>query len=302
MGSDSAKSAKLCEKASFIFSYFEKNSIRLTMASLINDEPNETGFQFDNVKRNAFLAKQANMAFPKATKTGTTICGAVFKGGVIVGADTRATGGDIVANKNCQKIHPLAPNMVCCGAGTAADCDKVTEMISSQLELLRLNSDRQQRVKTANRLFQQMLFRYQGHIGAYLILAGVDFEGSHLYTIHAHGSSSKVPYSAMGSGSLAAISILEEGWHADMEEEAAKKLVRDAIVAGIINDMGSGSTVDIAVLKPNDVIDYLRPYEKIVSKGERKGSYKFAKGTTAVLSTKVVEIEDVEVRSIPMET
>ena len=262
------------------------------------------------------------MAFPKATKTGTTICGAVFKGGVVVGADTRATGGDIVANKNCQKIHPLAPNMVCCGAGTAADCDKVTEMISSQLELLRylltdnsckpnvlnfnfifrLNSDRQQRVKTANRLFQQMLFRYQGHIGAYLILAGVDFEGSHLYTIHAHGSSSKVPYSAMGSGSLAAISILEEGWHADMEEEAAKKLVRDAIVAGIINDMGSGSTVDIAVLKPNDVIDYLRPYEKIVSKGERKGSYKFAKGTTAVLSTKVVEIEDVEVRSIPMET
>jgi len=107
------------------------------MASLINDEPNETGFQFDNVKRNAFLANSAHMTFPKATKTGTTICGAVFKGGVVVGADTRATGGDIVANKNCQKIHPLAPNMVCCGAGTAADCDKVTEMISSQLELLR---------------------------------------------------------------------------------------------------------------------------------------------------------------------
>lgn len=83
------------------------------------------------------MANSAHMTFPKATKTGTTICGAVFKGGVVVGADTRATGGDIVANKNCQKIHPLAPNMVCCGAGTAADCDKVTEMISSQLELLR---------------------------------------------------------------------------------------------------------------------------------------------------------------------
>ena len=52
------------------------------------------------------------------TKTGTTICGAVYKGGVVVGADTRATGGDIVADKNCMKIHPLAPNMVCCGAGT----------------------------------------------------------------------------------------------------------------------------------------------------------------------------------------
>merc|ERR1712227_1076243 len=230
------------------FSFISKRlSKGLTMASLINDEPNETGFQFDNVKRNAFLAKQAHMAFPKATKTGTTICGAVFKGGVVVGADTRATAGDIVADKNCNKIHPLAPNMVCCGAGTAADCDKVTDMIGSQLKLLRLNSDRQQKVATANRLFKQMLFRYQGYIGAYLILAGVDFHGPHLYTIHAHGSTSKVPYTSMGSGSLAATAILEEGWKPDME---------------------SGSTVDIAVLKPNDMIDYIRPYEKLVQKGE----------------------------------
>jgi len=36
----------------------------------------------------------------------------VFKDGVVLGADTRATGGDIVADKNCMKIHPLAPNMV----------------------------------------------------------------------------------------------------------------------------------------------------------------------------------------------
>ena len=36
---------------------------------------------------------------PKMTKTGTTICGVVFNGGVVVGADTRATGGDVVAGK-----------------------------------------------------------------------------------------------------------------------------------------------------------------------------------------------------------
>merc|ERR1739849_688 len=82
--------------------------------------------------------------------------------------------------------------------------------------------------------------------------------------IHAHGSTSKVPYTSMGSGSLAARAILEEGWKEDMEEEDAKKLVRDAIAAGIINDMGSGSSIDIAVLKPNDQIDYIRPHEKLV--------------------------------------
>jgi len=272
------------------------------MASLINDTPQLPGFQFDNVKRNSFLAKHTNLKQPKFTKTGTTICGVVFNGGVVVGADTRATGGDVVADKNCQKIHPLAPNMVCCGAGTAADCDKTTDLIGSQLQLLRLNSDRQQKVATANRLFQQMLFRYQGHIGAYLILGGVDFSGAHLFTIHAHGSASKVPYTAMGSGSLAAMAVLEENWKEDLQEEEAKKLVRDAIAAGIINDMGSGSSIDLAVIKPNDNIDYLRPYEKLIPKGERKGSYKYPKGTTSVLSTNTYQIEDVQVRSIPMET
>ena len=61
--------------------------------------------------RNAFLAKKG-LVTPKTTKTGTTICGAIFDGGVVLGADTRSTSGDIVADKNCMKIHDLAPNMV----------------------------------------------------------------------------------------------------------------------------------------------------------------------------------------------
>lgn len=36
------------------------------------------------------------------------------------------------------------------------------------------------------------LSRYQGHIGTYLIMGGVDVTGPHLYEIAAHGSTSKV--------------------------------------------------------------------------------------------------------------
>jgi 20S proteasome subunit beta 2 len=45
------------------------------------------------------------------TKTGTTISAVVFKDGVVLGADTRSTGGSIVANKNCGKQ--------CCGFGSS---------------------------------------------------------------------------------------------------------------------------------------------------------------------------------------
>ncbi len=58
---------------------------------------------------------------PKMIKTGTTIVGIVFDGGVIIGADTRSTAGTIVANKNAAKVHYIAPNIYCAGAGTAAD-------------------------------------------------------------------------------------------------------------------------------------------------------------------------------------
>lgn len=34
-------------------------------------------------------------------KTGTTIVGVKFDGGVVLAADTRATGGSIVVEKNC---------------------------------------------------------------------------------------------------------------------------------------------------------------------------------------------------------
>jgi len=48
---------------------------------------------------------------PRHTSTGTTIVGIKFKDGVILGADTRATAGTIVADKNCEKIHYIAPNI-----------------------------------------------------------------------------------------------------------------------------------------------------------------------------------------------
>jgi 20S proteasome subunit beta 2 len=61
-----------------------------------------------------------------------------------------------------------------------------------------------------------MAIRYQGHIGAALVLGGVDAMGFHLYTIHPHGSTDKLPFVTMGSGSLAAMAIFESRWKKDM--------------------------------------------------------------------------------------
>ncbi len=105
--------------------------------------------------------------------------------GVVLGADTRSTSGTTVADKNCEKIHYIAPNIYCCGAGTAADTENVTGMISSALELHRFATGRQSRVITAMTLLKSHLFKYQGHVSAALVLGGVDFKGPHLFTVSA---------------------------------------------------------------------------------------------------------------------
>ncbi|EFX81362.1 proteasome subunit beta type-7-like [Daphnia pulex] len=260
------------------------------------------GFSFENCQRNNFMSNQGFPA-PKAVKTGTTIAGFIFKDGVILGADTRATEGNIVADKNCFKLHYMAPNIYCAGAGTAADLEMTTLQMSSQLELHRLNTGRQVKVATANRLLKQMLFRYQGHIGAALVLGGIDSSGPHVCCIYPHGSTDSLPFVAMGSGSLAAMAFLESGWKPDMELAEAKVLMRNAICGGIFNDLMSGSHVDLCIIT-REKAEMIRPFEVANVKGERQGSYRYPRGCTATLSTRVIpiEIESTVVRPVGEES
>jgi len=266
--------------------------------------PPSGGFCFDHVHRNALLeqtgpaaagsasASASAAALPRATKTGTTIVGLTYKGGVVLGADTRSTNDTTVADKNCEKIHYLAPNIYCCGAGTAADTEKTTELISSQMELLRMNTgDRQSRVVTACTLLKRLLFRYQGHVSAALVLGGCDVNGPHLYQIYPHGSTGKLPFTTMGSGSLAAIACFEADYRDDLTEEEAVQLVQRAILAGIFNDLGSGSNVDTCVIRTDGSVkmgrNEITPNEiKPLRDGVvRSDVLNMRKGTTAVLKS-----------------
>lgn len=242
---------------------------------------------------------------PRVKKTGTTIVGAIYADGVVLGADTRATTGNIVADKNCDKIHRLAAKIHCCGAGTAADTEATCKSIESQLELLRLNTGREVPVVAANRLLKQMLYRYQGHVSAALVLGGVDKSGPHIYCIYPHGSTDKLPYATMGSGSLLAMSVLESGWKEGLSEQEAIVLIKDAIKAGICNDLGSGSNVDVVVIKKDaPEKTSMRPYEVVGIRGERQGKYTYARGTTAVIDTKVIPIvveEEVVIENMDVE-
>jgi hypothetical protein len=57
----------------------------------------------------------------------------------------------------------------------------------------------------------------------------------------------------MGSGSLNAMAVFEDGFQEDLDVEGAKNLVARAIKSGIYNDLGSGSNVDLCIIYKDKV-------------------------------------------------
>ncbi|KAG6843505.1 hypothetical protein H0H87_003690 [Tephrocybe sp. NHM501043] len=128
-------------------------------------------------------------------------------------------------------------------------------------------------------MLKQMLFRYQGHIGAALVLGGVNLTGPYLFTIHPHGSTNKLPYVTLGSGSLAAMALFESGWTKDINRQDALNLVKAAISAGIFNDLGSGSNVNTCIITATST-KMLRNIEMPNQRMQKERSYSFCRGTT----------------------
>jgi 20S proteasome subunit beta 2 len=225
----------------------------------------------------------------KFKKTGTTIAGCCVKNHVLLAADTRATEATMVADKACQKLHQLATNSWCAGAGTSADLDHLTKECLYSLALQRLqessigndnhNHNNSSDDGSSNILsvegdspllllhpvsaealcnfFQDSLYAAGGNVGANLILGAVWKGEAQLRAIHPHGSMDvDLPFAALGSGGLAAMSVMEQGYRNDMTVEEGIDLVQRAILAGIRNDLGSGSQVDLCIIRPDGSSDY----------------------------------------------
>ncbi|CAF2872439.1 unnamed protein product [Rotaria sp. Silwood2] len=186
---------------------------------------------------------------------------------IVIAADSRCPAGDIIFDDNVLNIYRLSDNIYALGAGTSADCDFQARLLESQLELFKLNQDRQVRVATAVTKIQQHLFRHQGYLGAYLIIVDVDVTGSHMATVHPHRSISFLPFVASGSGGYTSLSVIEDRYKANIIEDETKQLIRDALYASTITDLFSGSKINI------------------------QADYTLTKGTAEVLSINVKKIE-----------
>lgn len=229
--------------------------------------------------------------------TGTTICGLLYEDGVILGADTRATmkdasGSSILIDHNCSKINRLSEKIYCCGAGSAADMKRLSGLVEANLECQFPKAHTDIPVICPVTMIKQTLYKYHGYLMCAFIIGGIDSAGGNqLFSIFQHGSSHGHKFCAMGTGLQPAMGILEAGWKENLSEKEGLTLMVDAIKAGILYDLGSGSKVDVTIIRKNGQVSSYKPYKVLSDRMPKCVQCIIPLGTTKVLSTQVIPIE-----------
>ena len=173
-------------------------------------------------------------------------------------------------------------------------------MIKRDLELHRLTTRSESRVQMAAQRLCANAFKYGGNLGTHLIVGGVDCRGPQLIECQHDGNQYSNPFLTTGSGSLAAMAILETGWKEGLSKEEAIALCVKAIEGGIYHDLGSGSCVDVCIItrgKYEMLRNYKHDNKKIYSKPD---GFKFPKDKIQVFEEIVHDFKSGS-QHVPME-
>ena len=183
-------------------------------------------------------------------KTGTSTIGITYKGGVIVGADHRATMGHFIANKSVKKLFKIGDNLALTTAGLVGHAQSLARTLAAEVSLFELRRNDQMTVKGAATLTANILAGRPHWVQ--LLIVGVDEDGSTVYSIDSAGGSIPDVYCATGSGSPYMYGVLEDGYRDGMTRKDAITLAARALAASGQRDAASGNGMDLAVITRED--------------------------------------------------
>ena len=186
-------------------------------------------------------------------KTGTTTVALICKDCVIMAADRRATAGNMIVDKNIDKVKPVTKHIVVTTAGSVSDIQLLFKYLTAELRLKQLRVGREATVKEAANLLSGWLYSLiRSSYGiAHFLLGGYDNKPQ-LYDLYPDGSITEVEdYISSGSGSVFALGVLEAQYKKGLTQEEGVQLVTKAVNAALARDSASGNGISIYVIDKN---------------------------------------------------
>jgi proteasome beta subunit len=198
-------------------------------------------------------ARAARDADDYVVDTGTTTVGVAVDDGAVVATDKRASlGGRFVASKDVTKVEQVHPRGVLTLVGSVGGAQSFFRTLRAESNL--------DEARTGAPMSHHALATFAGSLargGPFRainpILAGVDDEGSHVYSIDPAGGVMEDDYTVTGSGMQLAHGALEGGYAAEHSLAEASQLAARAITAATERDTGSGNGMTVAVVDDEGV-------------------------------------------------
>ncbi|MHC3462614.1 proteasome subunit beta [Streptomyces flavovirens] len=178
---------------------------------------------------------------------GTTIVAATFPGGVVLAGDRRATMGNMIAQRDMQKVFPADEYSAVGIAGTAGLAIEMVKLFQLELEHFeKVEGTTLSLEGKANRLSTMirgnLSMAMQG-LAVVPLFAGfdVDREKGRIFSYDVTGGRSEEQgYAATGSGSLFARGSMKKLYRDDLTEEQALTLVVQALYDAADDDSATG--------------------------------------------------------------
>jgi len=192
-------------------------------------------------------AKKISMKFDK----GTTTLSFVYKGGVVVCADSRATGGQYIGSQSVKKIIVINDYLLGTMAGGAADCMYWQRVLSEHCRMFELRNKERISVAAASKLLANILYNYKGMgLSLGVMICGWDkVKGPSIFYVDNDGNRFPGKLFSVGSGSTYAYGVLDSFYRYDMSDEEAYDLGRRAIFHATHRDAYSGGIVRVYTVK-----------------------------------------------------
>jgi proteasome beta subunit len=194
-------------------------------------------------------------------KSGTTIVGIVCKDGVVMAADKQSTAGNIIMDKDSNKIARVNDYLLVSSTGMVADIQKSVKIIGAELRLKELKSKTRPSVKQGANLTSAIIYQairqmsmLQFMVGS--LVGGFNEDGTtELYSIDPAGGIKQIKdFDAnFGSGMPFVLGLLERQYKKDMTVKEGVKLAVEAIKSSTQRDTGSGFGIDVFVITKDGI-------------------------------------------------
>ena len=180
----------------------------------------------------------------------TTTCGIIYNDGVVMAADSRATMGHFIASRTAKKLHMISSTVGFSIAGGVGDALELIRVLKSEAAIYQFRRGYPMRVAAVNSLLSNFMTQNRGYpYEVHPTIGGYDDTGARLFTMDAvGGSSEEVAFCSTGSGSPAALGILEDDYVAGMVETEAVDMAKRCITTAKKRDAGSGDAIAVVII------------------------------------------------------